>query len=135
MSDLKLIRVRDVMVSRFLEMDGLETVKEAMQAMRESDTDIIIVKKRNEDDEYGIVMLSDIATKVLAKDKAPERINIYEVMTKPIISVCPKMDVRYCARLFDRFGIASAPVVEDNVVIGIVGYYGLVLRGLFRLYD
>ena len=118
----------------FLEIDGLKTVKEAIEAMKKANTSAIIVKKRNENDEYGILLLSDIAKKVLAKDRAPERVNVYEVMKKPVIGVSPEMDVRYCARLFDEYGLVSAPVIENNLVIGIVGHHGLVLRGLAEIY-
>ncbi|NND64366.1 MAG: CBS domain-containing protein [Gammaproteobacteria bacterium] len=134
MSNENIIRVRQVMLPNFLEIDGLKTVKEAIQALKAADTDAIIVKKRNENDEYGIVLLSDIAKKVLAKDKAPERVNVYEVMKKPVITVSPDMDVRYCARLFNEYGIVTAPVVENNKVIGIVNHHGLVLRGLLEIY-
>ncbi len=134
MNNAKIIRVRDIMRTSFLEIDGLNTVKEAIEAMKKSNNDSIIVKKRNENDEYGILLLSDIANNVLAKDRAPERVNVYEIMKKPVVGVSPEMDVRYCARLFDEFGLASAPVIENNLVIGIVGYHGLVLRGLAEIY-
>ena len=51
-------------------------------------------------DEYGMVLLSDIAKQVLAKDRSPKRVNIYEIMAKPVLSVQPDMDIRYCARMF-----------------------------------
>ena len=54
-------------------------------------------------------------------------------MAKPVISVRPDMDIRYCARLFARFGISHAPVVEDDKVVGVVSYYLLVLEGLTDL--
>jgi Mg/Co/Ni transporter MgtE len=123
------------MDDRFLELDGLLTVKEALEAVRAGGSMCIIVKKRHEDDEYGIVVLSDITKKVLARDRAPERVNIYEIMSKPVISVRPDMDVRYCARLLERFGLTVAPVVENSEIIGIVGYEGLVLHGLLNLYS
>ena len=131
----KILRVRDVMDDRFLELDGLRTVKEALEAVRAGGSMPIIIKKRHEDDEYGIVVLSDITKKVLAQDRAPERVNIYEIMSKPVISVRPDMDVRYCARLFERFGLSVAPVVENGEIMGIVGYKGLVLHGLLKLYS
>lgn len=130
MSDRKVTRTRDVMKSTFIEIEGLATVAQALDLMRANRTEVVIVKKRYDDDEYGIVLLSDIAKKVLAKDRAPDRTNIYEIMSKPIISVDPHMDIRYCARLFERFGLAVVPVVEDETVIGIVGYVELVLDGL-----
>lgn len=131
----KIIRVRDVMDDRFLELDGLRTVKEALEAVQAGGSMPIIIKKRHEDDEYGILVLSDITKKVLARDRAPERVNIYEIMSKPVISVRPDMDLRYCARLFDRFGLSVAPVVENDEIMGIVGYKGLVLHGLLKQYS
>nr|WP_275441618.1 CBS domain-containing protein [Psychrobium sp. MM17-31] len=115
------------MSNNFVKLDGMCTVQEAIDAMRANNTDVIIVDKRSEHDAYGIVVLSDIAKKVMAKDRAPERVNIYEIMAKPLISLPPHMDVRYCARLFERFGLAYAPVIENEEVLGLVGYRELVL--------
>ena len=98
--------------------------------MRHVDTRTLLVDKRHEDDEYGIVLLKDIAVQVLAKDRAPERVNIYEIMTKPVIGVDPDMDIRYCARMFERFGLGRAPVIDQGKVIGIVSYEDMVLRGV-----
>lgn len=131
----KIIRVRDVMDDRFLELDGLRTVQEALEVVDEGGSMPIVINKRHEDDEYGIVVLSDITRKVLARDRAPERVNLYEIMSKPVISVRPEMDVRYCARLLDRFGISVAPVVQNGEILGIVGYEGLVFEGLLRLHS
>jgi signal-transduction protein with cAMP-binding, CBS, and nucleotidyltransferase domain len=129
------ITARDVMHQKHLELDGLATVREALDTMKESNTDTIIVKKRHEHDEIGIVLLSDITKKVLAKDRAMDRVNVYEIMSKPVISIDPGMDVRYCARLFDRFGISNAPVVEAGKVLGVVSYNELVFQGLSLLID
>ena len=133
MSERKVVRTRDVMEKHFVEIDGLATVSEALEIMRKDDIRVLIVKKRNDVDEYGIVLLSDIAKKVLAQDRAPDRVNVYEIMAKPVISVDPHMDVRYCARLFANFGISHAPVIENDEVVGIVSYYLLVLGGLPNL--
>jgi signal-transduction protein with cAMP-binding, CBS, and nucleotidyltransferase domain len=134
-SDRKVIKVRDVMHENHLELEGIATVKEALEAMKGSKADVVIVKKRDEHDAFGIVLLSDIAKKVLAKDKAPERVNVYEIMSKPVIPIDPQMDVRYVARLFDRFGLSNAPVIENDKVIGIVSYNELVFDGLCELIE
>jgi predicted transcriptional regulator len=111
-------------------VDGMLTVTEALKSMKYPDTRTLIVDKRHEDDEYGVVMFRDMAKKVLARDHSPNRVNIYEIMTKPLISVRPDMDVRYCTRLFDRFGLSRAPVIEDQKIIGLVSYTDIVLKGL-----
>jgi signal-transduction protein with cAMP-binding, CBS, and nucleotidyltransferase domain len=130
MSERQLIRVRDVMKTNFDMVDGLDTVAMALEKMFHVDTKSLIVKKRHSDDEYGLVMLSDIARQVLAMDRAPERVNIYEIMTKPALSVSPEMDIRYCARIFSRFDLTRAPVVQHGEVVGIVSYTDMVLKGL-----
>ncbi len=75
-------------------------------------------------------MLSDIARKVLAKDREPKRINIYEIMSKPVITVDPEMDIRYCARLFSRYDLSRAPVTRGGEVLGIISYTDMVVKGL-----
>ncbi|WP_126456321.1 CBS domain-containing protein [Sulfuriflexus mobilis] len=130
MNDKILTRVRDVMKEKFDLVEGILTVREALEKMKHVDTKSLIVDKRHDDDEYGIVLMSDIAREVLAKDRAPERVNIYEIMSKPVISVDPQMDIRYCARLFEKVGLSRAPVVEKGRIIGVVSYTDMVLKGL-----
>jgi predicted transcriptional regulator len=124
-----IIRVRDVMKSEVDIVDGMMTVTEALKSMKYPDTRTLIVDKRHDDDEYGVVMFRDMAKKVLARDHSPNRVNIYEIMSKPVISVRPDMDIRYCTRLFDRFGLSRAPVVQNQKIIGLVSYTDIVLKG------
>lgn len=126
------VRVRDVMKSNFDLVDGIMTVREALEKMKHVDTKSLIVDKRHDNDEYGIVLLADIARKVLAVDRSPDRVNIYEIMSKPVVTVDADMDIRYCARLFDKFGLSRAPVVEGNKVMGIVSYTDMVMRGMLN---
>jgi signal-transduction protein with cAMP-binding, CBS, and nucleotidyltransferase domain len=131
MSKREVIRVRDVMQADFDLVDGMDTVQDALDKnMLHRETKCLIVKKRDDDDEFGLVTLSDIARQVLAVDRAPERVNIYEIMTKPALTVPPEMDIRYCARIFARFELTRAPVVENGEVVGIVSYTDMVLKGL-----
>lgn len=125
-----IVRVRDVMKTELDIVDGMLTVTEALKSMKYPDTRTLIVDKRHEDDEYGVVMFRDMAKKVLARDFSPNRVNIYEIMSKPVISVHPDMDIRYCTRLFDRFGLSRAPVLENQKIIGLVSYSDIVLKGL-----
>jgi len=130
MSAHKIVRVRDVMKHNFDMVDGMDTVDQALERMMHVDTKSLVVRKRYEDDEFGMVMISDIARTVLAQDRAPDRVNIYEIMSKPLLSVPPDMDIRYCARLFTRFELSRAPVLEHGDVIGIVSLTDLVMKGM-----
>ena len=135
MSENPVILVREVMKTDFDVVDGMALVVDALKTMKHVETKCLIVDRRNDNDEYGILLLSDIARKVLAKDLSPNRVNVYEIMAKPVLSVNPNMDIRYCARLFDRFDLSRAPVIENRKIIGIVSFTDMVLNGFCKSFD
>ncbi len=122
--------VRDCMRTEVTEVDGKLDVLSALKIMKNVGATSLIVKRRDENDEIGMLLFSDVAKEVIAKDRAPERVNVYEIMTKPVLTVRPDMEIRYCARMFVNFGITHAPVVENDKIVGIVSYYLLVLHGI-----
>jgi predicted transcriptional regulator len=125
-----IVRVAEVMKSGVDIVDGMTTVADALKNMKYPETRTIIVDKRDEDDEFGVVMFRDIAKRVLAPDLSPTRVNMYEIMSKPVMGVDPRMDIRYCTRLFDNFGLSRAPVIQDGKIIGLVSYTDIVLKGV-----
>jgi predicted transcriptional regulator len=133
MSDKTILRVRDVMTTDFDLVDGMLTVKDALIGMRFPETRALLIDKRNSDDEYGIVLIADIAKHVVAADRSPDRVNLYEIMSKPVISVDPDMNIRYCARMMQRFGLSLTPVIEGGKILGVVSYHEMVLRGLMSV--
>lgn len=130
MSEPEWVPVRKVMRTEVAFVDGRIDILEALKVMKREKVTSLIVNKRWDSDEYGMLLFSDIAKQVIARNRAPERVNVYEIMAKPVISVRPDMDIRYCAKLFSKFGISHAPVIENDEVVGVVSYYLLVLEGL-----
>jgi len=124
------VRVKDVMTNNYQRVDGMMMTDQALSKMKETGAPVLIVDKRDDNDEYGIVLLSDIAREVLAVNRAPERVNIYEIMSKPVVGVDPNMDIRYCARLFNTLGFSYAPVIDKGKLLGLVGYADMLLEGL-----
>jgi len=131
--EAKHISVGDVMKREFHVIDGKATIYEALEMMKEFRTSVLVVNRRNEEDEYGILLVSGIARKVLAKERSCKRVNVYEVMVKPAVYVEPEMDIRYCSRLFARFDLVRALVVDQNKVVGTISPNSLVLDGMFAL--
>ena len=130
MNEKTRLSVAEVMNKQFLLLPGTATVAEALKEMIAVEAHSVLIDKRTDHDEYGIVLTSDIAKHVLAKDRSPDRVNLYEIMTKPVLSVAPDMRIRYCARMFEHFGISTAPVVDNGKILGTVTYDVLVLKGL-----
>ncbi len=133
MKKSKWVPVKNVMRSNVAFVDGRLSVLEALRVMKKEKVTSLMVNRRFETDEYGLLLFSDIAKQVIAENRAPDRVHVFEIMSKPVISVRPDMDIRYCARLFGRFGISHAPVMENDEVIGMVSYYLLVLEGMLDL--
>ena len=135
MNENIVVTVREVMSQRYVRVSGTDTLAEAFLHMREADAQCMIVERRDESDEYGLVLHTDIARKVIGPDRSPERVRIYEIMSKPVLSVQPGMNIRYASRLFERFRIRVAPVVEAGEVIGVVTDLEIVMYGLGQLLE
>jgi CBS domain-containing protein len=130
MTNKRRIYVKNVMKSTYGTINGKATIMEALNEMKRLQTAVLIVDKRDEHDEYGLLLVSDIARKVLARDKSPSRMNVYEIMTKPAVCVDPDMDIRYCSRLMSSLNLMRLLVVKDDSLLGTVSPRALVLNGL-----
>ena len=122
--------VKDVMWTQLDIVDSKCTVQNALNDMQHKKTKMLLVDKSHEYDEYGVVLIADIASKVIAKDRALERVNVYEIMNKPVISVHPDMDIRYCAELLTHFGLSRCPVLDNGKIVGVVSLTNIVFNGL-----
>lgn len=122
-----IVRVRDVMRKDVLSIDGMATAREAAEMMRNARVSELLVTRRHDDDAWGMVTITDLVKKVLVSDRSGADVSVYEIMTKPIISVPADMDIRYAIRLMDRTSIRSAPVEDKAEVVGVVSLSSLVL--------
>jgi predicted transcriptional regulator len=129
MSTSDIVRVGDVMTTKLRRIDRTATVAEAIESMRAAGVSSLVVERRDADDEFGLVVVTDIARDVIAKNRPPERVNVYEVMSKPVITVSVDMQIRYAVRLLVGFKLSRALVVDQNrAPVGIVTLRDLVLR-------
>ncbi len=128
MSEIKYVPVSEVMKPDIRKVDGLTSVKEAIDMMRDAGTGSLIIDKRDKKDEYGLISIGDLSATIVARDLAPERVSVYEIMSKPVLSVESDMNIRYAIRLLTRFKISRALVLQDGSAVGIVSLRDMVLR-------
>lgn len=114
MKQRPIIRVRDVMSTNVHSLSAMATVRDAIRLMKESRVSSIVVERRDEDDEYGVITIADIAGDVIAEDRSADRVNVYEIMSKPVITVSPDMNIKYAARLLNKFKLTRALVVDEK---------------------
>ncbi|NTW49990.1 MAG: CBS domain-containing protein [Chlorobiales bacterium] len=127
MDQLKKLRTMPVsalMTKNVISMDGSKTVADAIQIMKTHNISSIVIKPRNEDDTYGIVTEKDILEKVIdpGEDihRDPWNTPVFEVMSKPIISVYPELRVKYALRLMKRIKIRRVAVMDGSKLVGIL---------------
>ncbi len=130
MSEHSYTKVSQVMRPAPKMVDGLATVEEAIALMRSESISSLVVDRRHEGDEFGLVVVSDIAQKVIANNRSPGRVNVYEIMSKPVLTLSGEMDIKYAVRLLSRFGVSRALVTEGDTLAGIVTMRDIVLRYL-----
>lgn len=119
-------RVRDVMMPHYMKMEGVTKVSEALKQMREKDLNVALIEPRNEDDVYGILTLKDVARKVIGERRKMHETHVYEIMSKPVLSVQANMPIPYAARLLTNFNVSYAMVMDSNDVVGLVSLNGIV---------
>ncbi|MEQ8441589.1 MAG: CBS domain-containing protein [Alphaproteobacteria bacterium] len=122
------IRVRDVMTTSLRTISATATVKDAIQDFEASHVSSLVVPRRDDADELGLVTVRDIATKVIAEGQSVDRVYVYEIMRKPVLTVDAAMNVKYAVRLLTRFGLSRAIVVDESrEPLGIVTLRDMVL--------
>jgi len=121
--------VGDVMTADVKRINAMATVREAIDEMAAAGISSLIVDRRDDNDELGLVVVSDIARHVIADGHSTDRTNVYEVMSKPVLTLHADMNIKYAVRLLVRVGFSRAVVVDDRrQPIGIVTLRDMVLR-------
>ena len=121
---------KDVMTKKVVFIDGMSTAKEAVELMRKEKVESLIINKRDPHDAYGIVTVHDFIKGVIIPDNTSEEVNVFEIMSKPAVSVPANMDLKYVASLLMNIGHKMAPVEENGEYIGMVSLSDLILDNL-----
>ena len=120
------LRARDVMQVEIATILADATTRDAAELMRLEGVRSLIIVPRSKGDPFAIVTYSDIVEQVLANEKDPTHVIIDSIMTKPVITIPPDMQVKYIARLFKQTGVGHLPVVEDSALVGMVSMTDLI---------
>ncbi len=123
------IKVSEVISGNVHTIDSMATVRKAMAKLAKHQISSLVVERREDSDEYGVITVVDIAREVVAKNLSFDRVQVYEVMSKPVMSVQPGMDLRFAIRLLVQFGLRRSLVVgDDRQILGMVTLRDMVLR-------
>ena len=115
-------KAKEIASDKLFFIDGLASVRDAIQLMKEKDVQVLIIQKRNSADANGIITVNDIIKGVIIPEKTLDEVSVYEIMTKPVFSISAHLNVKYVPRLMYNYDVKIAPVEEDGEYIGIIDY-------------
>ncbi len=128
MKDEPHIKVSEIMTGAVRTIDSMATAREAMAAMSEAGVSSLVIARRDEQDEFGLLGIRDLAEHVVAASRSPDRVNVYEIMRKPVVMLDAEMDIKYAIRLLVRLGISRGLVVDhERRLVGIATLRDMVL--------
>lgn len=123
----KIVKVSDVMRTSLHMVNGLASVEDAIAVMSRHNVSSLVIARRDENDEFGVITVHDIASKVVATNKSTTRTSVYEVMTKPALTLDSDMNTKYAIRLLSRLHLTRALVIHGKELLGIVTLRDMVL--------
>ncbi len=129
MMSTSFVRVADVMQTSLHTVSGLASVQHALEQMGRENVSSLLVERRDDDDEYGVITVQNIAANVVSPNHSAQRMSVYQVMTKPALTISADMNVRYAIRLLSEFGLTRALVTRGGKLEGLVTLRDLVLSG------
>ena len=115
-------KAKEIASDKLFYIDGLASVRDAVQLMKKENVRALIIKKRNNADANGIVTVHDIIKGVIIPDKTMDEVSVYEIMTKPVFSISAHLNVKYVPRLMYNYSIQMAPVEENGEYVGIIDF-------------
>ena len=66
---------------------------------------------------------------MIAEKRSPNRVNVYEIMTKPVLTLDRDMDIKYAIRMLVRYGATRGVVIDhDRTLVGIATLRDMVVR-------
>jgi CBS domain-containing protein len=101
-----------------------DTIEKALVLMRDNRVRAILVV--DNDRLVGIVSQGDCAIKVLLPKKDPQATSVSEVMTANPLTVTPKNTLDECMAIMVHKHIRHLPVIENNIVKGVISIGDLV---------
>lgn len=94
------------------------TVFEALTVMSEKNIGAILIIEEGK--LKGILSERDYARKIVLKSKSSKKSLVSEIMVTDVFTVSPNDNIEYCMELMSEKRVRHLPVIENDIVIGII---------------
>ena len=112
------IELRDIMVGKVINVDAGASLKEVVTLMNRYEIGSVIICKNQLP--VGIVTERDLLKRVLANVPELEHIKVEQIMSKPVVTGKPDMELEQAITLMIEHKIKKLPIVDDQKLLGLV---------------
>jgi signal-transduction protein with cAMP-binding, CBS, and nucleotidyltransferase domain len=127
--------VGDMMVSDVVTVSCMATLRQAMELMRDRRVKSLVVEKRHESDAWGIVTYTTILRTVVQEEGDVDLINVYDIASKPAVTVPRQLEVRHAVQMMLDLDIKRVIVSSNNELEGILTMHDIVSAILEKVED
>ncbi|MCC6147595.1 MAG: CBS domain-containing protein [Anaerolineaceae bacterium] len=114
-------KVKDWMSSPVVVVDSDSTVSYALTLMRRRNIHSVVVNLSDQEEKYGIVTITDIRNRIIAKKRDPKETRIQEIMSYPLATAQEDWSLVECSSAMQENHINHLPVVDgNNNLVGII---------------
>jgi signal-transduction protein with cAMP-binding, CBS, and nucleotidyltransferase domain len=106
------------MVREVITVKRDSTVEEATRLMNEHEIGCLIVVEDSR--AVGILTERDLLRRILAKSEGLKRVKVAEVMSEPLISVEPNVQIGDVSRIMFQKNIKKMPIMKNGKLLGLV---------------
>lgn len=118
--------VKDLMNQSVVTIGCRASVRDALNKMSQQQVKSLVVEKRHANDAYGIVTYSTIVKTIIAEQGDIDLLNVYDIATKPVVTVGQDLAVNYVAQLMINMKIKRVVVIDNNEMLGLLTMHDLV---------
>ena len=102
-------------------------VREAVRKMNKFDIGSIVVMQGRRP--FGILTERDILRRIVEPCIEPSIVKVKEIMSHPVVTIKPDVNIEEATRLMVRKRIKKLPVVENDALVGIITSMDLMRAG------
>jgi signal-transduction protein with cAMP-binding, CBS, and nucleotidyltransferase domain len=106
------------MVKKVITVSRTSTVEDAVKLMNEHEIGCLVVTEKKK--AVGMLTERDLMKRVMAKSQDPRKTRVEEVMSTPLISLEPYVEIGDASRIMFQKSIKKMPIVKKDKLLGLV---------------